>query len=180
MQSIRVKDKEFVRSVSSRQISTAVRRIANAINQDFAGQSPLFVVILNGAFIFAADLLRRITIPCEISFVKYRSYSGTGSTGTIQELIGLREDIRGRKVIVVDDIVDTGVTMDYILQHLKEIQPAEVKLAALLFKPEAFTRSFQIDYLGLEIPNRFVVGYGLDYDGYGRNMKEIYSEIVKS
>jgi hypoxanthine phosphoribosyltransferase len=177
MRKVRVRDKEFQLSVGENEIRSAVKRIADSINKDYEGKNPLFMVILNGAFIFAADLFRNITIPCEISFVKYASYSGTSTTSEVRELIGLNEDIRNRNVIIVEDIVDTGVTMQYLLAKLKSMYPSEIKLAALFFKPDAFRANFSIDYLGMKIPNRFVVGYGLDYDGYGRNYPEVYSEV---
>jgi hypoxanthine phosphoribosyltransferase len=177
MQKVNVKDKEFQLSVPASEINAAVQRIADRINRDYAGKDPLFLAVLNGAFVFASDLIRRITIPCEISFVKFESYSGTASTLKVNELIGLKENIRDRHVIIVEDIVDTGITMDHLLEHLKGLGPADVKMAVFCFKPEAFKKSFKIDYLGMEIPNEFVVGYGLDYDGYGRNLPEIYKIV---
>ncbi|HTX88038.1 MAG TPA: hypoxanthine phosphoribosyltransferase [Bacteroidales bacterium] len=178
MQKVTVKDRVFELLLSSAEIDGAVQRIADRINTDYKGKDILFIGILNGSFVFAADLLRRITLPCRISFVKYESYSGTASTQKVQELLGLKENISGRNVIVVEDIVDTGITMDHVLEQLKSRNPSDLKLAALFFKPEAFKKTFPIDYLGLEIPNRFVVGYGLDYDGYGRNLRNLY-QIAK-
>lgn len=174
MEFVEVKDKVFRRFISKQQIDQVVREIATRIDTDFQGKKPLLLGVLNGAFIFAADLIRALTIPCQISFVKYASYVGTTSTTEVKELIGLNEDLRGRHVIIVEDIVDSGITMDYLLRDLKKYKPASVKLACLFLKPEAFVKSFRIDYLGMEIPNAFVVGYGLDYDGYGRNLREIY------
>ena len=151
--------------------------MALEINRDYEGKDPLFIAILNGSFIFAADLIRKITIPCQISFVKLSSYSGTVSTESVKELIGLNEDIQGRHVVIVEDIVDTGLTLDKFLKDLELKHPASVKLACFSFKKEAFKKSFPIDYLGITIPNEFIVGYGLDYDGYGRNLPDIYKVV---
>lgn len=177
MAGIKVKDKEFELSITAAFIDEAVQKIAAEINRDYEGKDPLFISILNGSFIFAADLMRKITIPCQISFVKFSSYSGMASTKDVKELIGLNEDINGRHLIVVEDIVDTGLTIDRLLQDLKKFKPASVKLASFLFKKEAFKKNFKIDYLGITIPNEFVIGYGLDYDGYGRNLPDIYKMV---
>jgi hypoxanthine phosphoribosyltransferase len=174
MARIKVKDKEFELSITASVIDETVQKLAAEINHDYEGKDPLFLAILNGSFIFAADLIRKITIPCQISFVKFSSYSGTASTKDVKELIGLNEDIKGRHVIIVEDIVDTGLTMDKFLQDLKKHEPASVKLACFSFKKEAFKKDFNIDYLGITIPDEFVIGYGLDYDGYGRNLQDIY------
>jgi hypoxanthine phosphoribosyltransferase len=179
MATIKVKDKDFEISIDASAIEAAVQKMAIEINQDYEGKNPLFLAILNGSFVFAADLIRKITIPCQISFVKLSSYSGTASTEDIKELIGLNEDIKGRHIIIVEDIVDTGLTLETFLQGLEKFEPASVKLACFTFKKEAFQKSFRIDYLGITIPNDFVVGYGLDYDGYGRNLPDIY-KIVSS
>lgn len=174
MTTIKVKDKDFEISIDASAIDTVVQRIAAEINRDYEGKNPLFLAILNGSFVFAADLIRKITIPCQISFVKLASYSGTSSTEEVRELIGLNEEIRGRHLVVVEDIVDTGMTLDKLLKDLQKFEPASVRLACFTFKKEAFKKSFNIDYLGMTIPNEFVVGYGLDYDGYGRNLPDIY------
>jgi len=179
MSTIKVKDKDFEISIDANTIDAAVQKMAVDINRDYEGKHPLFLAILNGSFVFAADLIRKITIPCEITFVKLSSYSGTASTESVKELIGLNEDIKGRHLIIVEDIVDTGITLDKFLQDLEKYEPASIKLACFTFKKEAFKKSFRIDYLGITIPNEFVVGYGLDYDGYGRNLPDIY-KIVKS
>ena len=173
-QVIKVRDKLFEPFISSEEIIAAVDKIAAQITADYAGKEPLFLCILNGSFIFAADLLRRIGLPCTVSFVKYASYAGTQSTQYIKNLVGLNEEVAGRDVIIVEDIVDTGLTMSHLLKELSEKRPGSVKIAAFCFKKEAFKADFNIDYLGLEIPDRFVVGYGLDYDGYGRNLPGIY------
>jgi hypoxanthine phosphoribosyltransferase len=174
MATIKVKDKDFEISIDASAIEAAVQKMAIEINRDYGDKNPLFLAILNGSFIFAADLIRKITIPCQISFVKLSSYSGTASTEEVKELIGLNEDITGRHVVIVEDIVDTGITLEKLLKDLEKFKAASVKLACLTFKKEAFKKSFRIDYLGLTIPNEFIVGYGLDYDGYGRNLPDIY------
>ncbi len=171
-------DKVFVPYLSGEKISNAVHLVAEKINADYQGKNPLFLVVLNGAFLFAADLLRSIDLDCEVSFVKFSSYQGTSSTGKVKELIGLNETLVGRDVIIVEDIVDTGTTIVQMLADLANRQTASVRVATLLFKPEAYKKDIVIDYIGLEIPNAFIVGYGLDYDGLGRNLKEIY--VIKS
>lgn len=138
-----------------------------------------FLVVLNGAFIFAADLLKRIKIDCQVSFVKLSSYSGTKTTNIVRELIGLDEILHGRTIVIVEDIIDTGLTMAEAINKLYKLEAAEVYLATLLFKPKAFQKDFKIDYIGIEIPNDFIVGYGLDYDGFGRNYPDIYKIIDK-
>lgn len=167
----------FRLSIAASELEEAVNRIAEQINRDLAGTHPLFLVVLNGAFIFAADLYRKITIESEISFVKLASYTGTESTLEVKELIGLNEKLKGRTVVIIEDIIDTGTTMQYLISKLKYIGVENVYLAALLFKPGAFRESFRIDYLGLEVPNDFIVGYGLDYDGFGRNYPDIYKIV---
>lgn len=176
---IKVKDKEFEISIPSSDIQVAIQRMAEEINRDYRDKTPLFLAILNGSFIFAADLIRKITIPCHISFVKLASYSGTTSTNEVREMIGLNEEITGRHVIILEDIVDSGITLDHLIRDLEILKPADIKVACFTFKPEAFKKTFRIDYLGISIPNDFIVGYGLDYDGYGRNLPDIY-KIVNS
>lgn len=178
MTKVQVRELVFEKFISREEIETAVQKVADGINRDYAGKNPLLLAILNGAFIFASDLMRKITIPCEISFVKFASYSGTATTTNVKELIGLNEDLEGRHIIVVEDIVDTGITMQKLLEDIREKKPLDVKVACFCFKVEAFQKNFKIDYLGMEIPNDFIVGYGLDYDGQGRNFPEIY-RIVK-
>jgi hypoxanthine phosphoribosyltransferase len=174
MPSIKVLDKSFVPFISRDDIELAVRKVAVSISQDMAGKNPLFLVILNGSFVFAADLLRQLDFPLEVSFVKLSSYSGTRSTNTVRELVGLDKGLQGRHVVIVEDIIDTGVTMSYTLEKLRKLGVEDVRLATLLFKPDAFKKDYPIDYIGIEIPNGFIVGYGLDYDGYGRNLPDIW------
>ncbi len=174
---IRVKDKDFGIFIKSDTINAAIDKIAKQINKDVKDENPLFLVILNGAFMFAGDLLKRVNINCNISFVKLASYAGTRSTNQVQELIGLNEEIKGRSVIIIEDIIDTGKTLEVLLELLKAKGAEKVRLAALLFKPEAFRCNYHIDYIGMEIPNDFIVGYGLDYDGYARNYPDIYKIV---
>ncbi|MEI7896642.1 MAG: hypoxanthine phosphoribosyltransferase [bacterium] len=178
MTKVQVRELLFEKFITKDKIEAAVQEVANAINRDFEGKNPLLLAILNGSFIFASDLMRKITIPCEISFVKFASYTGTTTSASIKELIGVSEELKGRHVIIVEDIVDTGITMEKLLRDVREKEPAEVKIACFCFKPDAFLKDFPIDYLGLKIPNDFIVGYGLDYNGYGRNLPDIY-KIVK-
>lgn len=175
MDTIKLKDLTFKPYITKEEISTAIRHVAEQINHDLAGKSPLFLCVLNGAFIFAADLFREITIPdAEISFIRMKSYIGTHSTGEVQMISGLHEDISGRTVVIVEDIVDTGFTLLQLKEMLQECNPAEIKVATLLFKPESLKYDVKIDYVALDIPQAFIVGYGLDYDELGRNLKDIY------
>ncbi|MCS6934328.1 MAG: hypoxanthine phosphoribosyltransferase [Chitinophagales bacterium] len=159
------------------EIQEAVARVAAQINADYAGARPLLLPLLNGAFVFAADLIRCLTIDCELSFVKVASYTGTQSSGQLHTLVGLAENISGRHVIIVEDIVDTGHTLARLLPELQAKNPASLKIASLLVKPEALNNRLEVHYTGMEIPNDFIVGYGLDYDGLGRNLCEIYQAI---
>lgn len=178
MKKIKLKDKEFGVSLGSDEIQKIIKQIANTINMDFKGkETPLFISILNGSFMFTADLLKHIDFNCEISFLKLSSYLGTSSTGSVKELIGINESIQGRSVIVLEDIVDTGITLEQIVIELKKLNPAEIKVATFLFKPAAYKKDIKIDYVGKEIPNDFIIGYGLDYDGLGRNLPDIYTLI---
>ena len=177
MSTIKVKDKEFAVSIPEEKILKEVDRIAAQINKDLEGKNPLFLAVLNGSFVFAADLFRRINIPAEISFVKLASYEGTASTGVIKEVIGLSENIAGRTVVVVEDIIDTGKTMQKLLENLGTRSPEAIHVCTLLLKPDKLKVDLDVDYVALEIPNDFIVGYGLDYDGYGRNLKDIYTVV---
>ena len=175
MDSIQIKDKQFTVSIKEQDIQKEVIRVANEINRDLADKNPLFLSVLNGSFMFTADLLKHITIPCEISFVKLASYQGVTSSGVIKEVIGLNEDIAGRTVVIVEDIVDTGVTMKHLLETLQARKPKEIRIATLLLKPDKLKVELDIHYVAMRIPNDFIVGYGLDYDGLGRNYRDIYT-----
>lgn len=170
-------DKRFREIISEETIQKRIEELASEINRDFSGRELVFLGILNGAFLFAADLFRRITLKSRISFVKLASYEGTRSTGSVKELIGWNESITGMPVIVLEDIVDTGHTLERIAGELKIRKAAEIKVATLLFKPDAYTKKIPLDYVGFSIPNDFVVGHGLDYDGYGRNLPGVYTLI---
>lgn len=177
MNTIQIKDKLFTVSIKEQDIQREVLRVANEINHDLAGQNPLFLSVLNGSFMFTADLMKHITIPCEISFVKLASYQGVASTGVIKEVIGLNEDLSGRTVVIVEDIVDTGLTMQRLLETLGTRGPKAIHIASLLVKPDKLKVKLDIDYVAMNIPNDFIVGYGLDYDGFGRNYPDIYTVV---
>ena len=178
MDTIQVHDKVFAPSIPATEIMQQVRKVAQQINRDFEGQTPLFLVVLNGAFIFAADLMREVTVPAEVSFVKLASYEGTSSTGTVREVIGLNTDITGRPVIIVEDIVESGITMAHMIETLKKQNPLSIDICTLLLKPEKLEVKLDIRYVAMEIPNDFILGYGLDYDGLGRGLKDIYTIVL--
>jgi hypoxanthine phosphoribosyltransferase len=177
METIEIKEKKFSLFLNEFEIQLAISKMAIKMNQELADKNPLFICVLNGAFMFASDLLKKIQIQCEICFVRYASYNGLETSGTVKELMGINTDISGRNVVVLEDIVDTGITMTHLLSLLKNKSIAEIKVASLLLKPEALQCQVQIDYVGIEIPNNFIVGYGLDYDGYGGNFKDIYTIV---
>ena len=177
MPTLKVHDKEFIPYITSAEIEEQVKRVAAEINKDYEGKKPLFIAILNGAFIFAADLFKQINLEAEICFIKLASYKGVKSTGKVITAIGLDVELYGRDVIILEDIVDTGKTLSQFLPQLDHHHPASLKVAALLHKPAAMVHTIKIDYLGFTIPDKFVLGYGLDYDGLGRNIKEIYQLI---
>ncbi|MDZ7743427.1 MAG: hypoxanthine phosphoribosyltransferase [Bacteroidota bacterium] len=177
MKKVQVRDKEFALYLKEKQIQKAVDKLAGQINKEMHGKVPLFLVVLNGAFVFASDLLKKIKLDCEISFVKLSSYAGTKSTNTVRELIGLDRVLKDRTVVILEDIIDSGITMEYTRHKLKGLEAADVRIATLLFKPDAFKKDYKIDYVGIEIPNDFIIGYGLDYDGFGRNLPDIYKIV---
>ena len=179
MDTIQIKEKRFRISISEEEIKRRVKAVAAQISKDMEGKKPLFLGVLNGAFIFAADLMREMTIPCEISFVKLASYQGTTSTGKVQEVIGINEDLTGRTVVIVEDIVESGQTMKRMIEQLGTRNPASVHICALFFKPDKLKEDLQLDYVAFRIPDDFIVGYGLDYDQEGRGLKDIYT-IVSS
>ena len=177
MSTIQVNDKKFAPYLTAAQINEQVKRLAAEINADYKGKKPLFIAILNGSFMFASDLFKELNIDAEICFIKLASYKGTKSTGQVITSIGLDATLTDREVIILEDIVDTGKTLNEFLPQLVNQQPKSLKIVALLHKPEATTHPLQIDYLGFEVPNKFLLGYGLDYDGYARNLKEIYTLV---
>ncbi|PIQ16448.1 MAG: hypoxanthine phosphoribosyltransferase [Flavobacteriales bacterium CG18_big_fil_WC_8_21_14_2_50_32_9] len=169
-----VKDKKFKSYISEAELQDAINKVAQQINTDYKAKSPIFIGVLNGSFMFMSDLLKKIDLQCTVSFVKLASYEGTATTGKVSELIGLNEDLKGHDIILVEDIVDTGNTLIKLYEILEEKKVTSIKIASLLFKPGAYKKSHSIDYVGKEIPNAFVIGYGLDYDGLGRNLSSIY------
>ncbi len=178
MKQVKVHDKTFELYIPHEKICAVVEEMADKMNEELADKNPLFLCILNGSFMFAAELFKRIDlIETEISFVKLSSYQGDSTTGKVKQLIGLNEDIEGRTVVILEDIVDTGITITNIQEQLEKLNPKEVKVATLLLKPDSLQKEVNLEYVGLEIPNDFIVGYGLDYDGYGRNLIDIYSVI---
>lgn len=174
---VQVHDKRFKPFISEKRIQEEVKRIASEMNRDLADKDPIFLGILNGAFMFASDLYKQLNFPCQITFLKLTSYSGTRSTGSVKQLIGINLDLHDRVVVVLEDIVDSGVTLETIIRQLSGYQPREIRVATFLHKPEATIREVKLDYVGMEIPNDFILGYGLDYDGYGRNFNEIYQLV---
>ena len=174
MDIITVKDKSFKPYISEEELKASVEKVASKINDDYKDSTPIFLGILNCSFMFFGDLLKSIDLECTVPLVKLASYEGTSSTGAVNELIGLNEDIEGKDIILVEDIVDTGNTLVKLHEILSEKKPRSIKIATLLYKPEAYKKHHPIDYFGLEIPNAFVLGYGLDYDGLGRNISSIY------
>lgn len=174
MNSIKVLDKEFAPYLSEKEIQEKITELANHLNKDYAGKRPIFLSILNGSFLFTADLFKQITIEAEVCFIKLASYKGMSSSGNVITAIGLEANVSGRDIIILEDIIDTGKTLHHYLPQLLSSSPASVKVAVLLNKKEALQFPVKVDYTCFEIPNKFVVGYGLDYDGLGRNSKDIY------
>ena len=174
---VKILDKTFKTSIPEAEIRKRVKAVADRINRDMADKNPILIAVLNGSFIFAADLMRMLTIPSEISFVKLASYEGTTSSGKITEVLGINEDLSGRTVIIVEDIVDTGLTMKRMIETLGTRNPASIHVCTLLVKPDKLTVDLNIEYAAMEIPNDFIVGYGLDYDQQGRNLPDIYTVV---
>ena len=178
MSRIKLVDREFEKFIYQDEIKSAISKIAEQINKDLKGEDVLFICILNGAFIFAAELMQEIDLPeSEITFLKLSSYEGTDTTGKVKELIGLNEPIEGRSIVIIEDIIDTGSTKVKVMDTLKQKNPKQIKIAALLIKPGKFNNKMEIDYQGMEIGNDFIVGYGLDYNRKGRNLKDIYKVV---
>lgn len=175
---IQVGDLSFVPYLSQVEIQARINEIGALISQDFEGKVPVFIPVLNGAFMFASDLLKKITVPCELSFVKVASYHGAQSSGEVDEILGLTVDIRDRHVVLIEDIVDTGLTMDQILKNFRQFQPASISVASLFVKPDALKVQVPITYRGFDIENKFIVGYGLDYNGLGRNLPDVYQKAL--
>jgi adenylate kinase len=177
MKRVKILDKEFEKYINADQLDKITARLANQINKDYAEKDPLFLVVLNGAFMFASDLLKRIEIACDVSFIKLSSYEGLSRKGEITEIIGLTTSVSNRHVILVEDIVDTGNTVNYLKNSLKKEEVKSVEIATLLLKPDIFHKKYEVRYVGMNIPNKFVVGYGLDYNQKGRNLNSIYQLV---
>ncbi len=174
MNSIKVLDKVFVPYVSQPEIEKAIQKVADCINKDMSGKNPVFVVVLNGAFMFAAELFKRVNIDCEICFVRLLSYESTHSTGKVKRVVGIDRSIENRNVVIVEDIVDSGNTIKYAIDYLKQLGAAEIRVSTLFYKPKAFRHDYSIDYVAMNIDNEFIVGYGLDYNQQGRNLPDVY------
>jgi len=174
---IQIHDKKFKRFISEKEISRIIKNIADNINRDYSNKELLVIGILNGAFIFVSDLMKLLKIDPKISFLKFTSYAGISSSGVVNTLIGLNEDLKGKHVLVVEDIVDTGKTLTKVLNVLESSEPASLKVATLFFKPDAYQSQYPIAYIGKEIPNKFVVGYGMDYNGNGRGLTDLYQLV---
>ncbi len=174
MEKVKLLDKRFKLFIKEDRITKRVEELAHIISSDLKNESVFFMGILNGAFMFASDLLKKIDFDCRITFLKLASYEGTSSTGNVKRLIGINEDIKDQTVVIIEDIVDTGITLEHIVKQLKGYEPKEIKVVTMFLKPDAYKGDIPVDYVGIEIPNDFIVGYGLDYDGYGRNLKNLY------
>lgn len=177
MSTIKIHGRTFKTSITEAEILERVKAVADRINKDMADKNPLLLAVLNGSFVFAADLMRMLTIPCEISFVKLASYQGTTSTGQIKEVIGINEDLAGRTVVIVEDIVETGTTIKRMIETLGTRNPESIHICTLLLKPDRLKVPLNVEYAAMEIPNDFILGYGLDYDQQGRNLRDIYTIV---
>ena len=177
MDTVKIKDKSFRVSIPEAEIKQHVKALAEQMSKDLEGKNPIFLGVLNGSFIFAADLMREMTVPCEISFVKLASYQGTTSTGKVREVLGINENLSGRTVVIVEDIVESGQTMKQMIESLGTRNPESVRICTLFFKPEKLKENLDLDYVAFRIPDDFIVGYGLDYDGLGRELKDVYTIV---
>lgn len=178
MKTVKLLDREFEVSIPAEKIDAVIAQMAIKMNADLEGKDPLFICILNGSFMFASDLMKNITVPnAQITFMRLSSYNGMGTTGKVKKLMGFTEDLKDRTVVLLEDIVDTGITISNTVEQIKGYEPKEIMVATMLFKPDACVRDVKLDYVGLDIPNDFIVGRGLDYDGLGRNLPDIYSVI---
>lgn len=178
MDTIQVHNRTFRLYMPEADVQAAVKAVADRISSDYEGRNPILCPVLTGSYMFVSDLTRYLRFDPQVSFVKYSSYSGMASTGTVKALLGFPECCRGRDVIIVEDIVDSGISMDFMLRELQKLEPASVAICTFFFKPENFQKDFKVDYIGRSIPNDFILGYGLDYDGLGRTYKDVY--VVES
>lgn len=176
---ITVGDKKFVKYISQKEIEAAIDRVAEKVNKEYENDIPLIIFVLNGSIIFGADLLKRLTIQCNISCIRVKSYEGMSSTANVRSVIGIEEKVEGRRILIVDDIIDTGNTYEYLVNMFTEMKAKDVKLAALTYKPESYKKPYPLDFVGMEIPNKFIVGYGMDYNELGRNLPDIYQVVTE-
>lgn len=174
MEKIQVKDRIFKKYLREDEIQTIVKSVADQISHDYSNRSPILCPVLTGSYLFVADLTRYIEFDAEVAFVRYSSYSGMSSTGKVKTILGFPQKCKGRDVIIVEDIVDSGISMEYMIEELKKLEPASIAICTFFFKPNNFQKDFKVDYVGKEIPNDFIVGYGLDYDGVGRTYRDVY------
>jgi hypoxanthine phosphoribosyltransferase len=177
MNEVKILDKTFKPFISDKEIISRVFEMSKMIEKDYKTKNPIFLAVLNGSFIFVSDFIKNFNAPCQVEFIKLKSYEGIASTGKVIEQIGLQMDLKNQHIVILEDIVDTGKTLEQLLEILDTHKPASVKIASLLYKPASFKGSYNVDFVGFEIPEQFIVGYGLDYDGYGRNLKEIYTLV---
>lgn len=173
-ESVTILDKTFVKYILSDEIDAAIQKVADQINEDYKDDDPILLVTLNGAIVFAVDLLKKLTIKCKISCVKFSSYSGIHTTNVVKELIGINEDLTGKRVLIIEDIIDTGKTYQHMVEMMKDKGLKDLRIATMTYKPDAYKAGLPIHYCGFSIPDKFVIGRGLDYDGYGRNLPDIY------
>lgn len=171
---ITIGDRKFVKYISEKEIDTAIDAVAEKVNREYADDVPLVLIVLNGGIVFGCDLMKRLTVPCQLGCIRVKSYSGTKTTEKVREVVGLEEDVENRRILIVDDIIDTGNTMEYLVNMFLSKKAKDVKIAALTYKPESYRKSFPLDFIGLEIPNKFIVGRGMDYNELGRNLPDIY------
>lgn len=174
MNVITVRDKEFVSYLTEAQIQQRIAELAAELENDYKGKNPLFIGILNGSFMFTADLMKNLSIDCEVAFIRLSSYAGMESTGSVKQVLGLQDNVFGRHIVLLEDIVDSGLTMEQTVAFFEDRGPKSVEISSLLFKPDNLVKNIRLKYVGFEIPEKFVVGYGLDYNGHGRNLKDIY------
>jgi hypoxanthine phosphoribosyltransferase len=176
-ETIKIKDLEFIPYVTHSDILERIRELAININDDYQNKNPLFIAVLNGSFMFASDLMKRVDVRSELTFIKVNSYEGTESTGSIKEMIGIGQSITDRHIVIIEDIVDTGHTITHLLNEMNKMDPSSIEVVTLFSKPESHETKLYIKYTGFDIPNKFIVGYGLDYDGYGRNYQDVYQLV---
>lgn len=174
---ITIGDKQFVKYISEKEIDAALDVVAEKVNKEYKNDIPLVLIVLNGGIVFGCDLLKRLTVPCNLGCIRVKSYSGTQSTEKVREVVGLEDDIEGRRVLIVDDIIDTGNTIEYLINLFVSKKAKDVKVAALTFKPESYKKPYPLDFIGLQIPNKFIVGCGMDYNELGRNLPDIYQVV---